>query len=108
MKRKKGFTLIELLAVIVVLAIIALIAVPKVTEVIEESEKNTIKNSAENLIKIVDMYLINTKKNYGVVDVLDESLNYSGKKPEYGKVEINKTGKRRMYAYMEVLYNKRI
>lgn len=101
MKKRNGFTLIELLAVIVILAIIGLIATPIVSDVIKDSEKNTIKNSASNLIKTVDMYLVSTKKNYGVVDVLDSNLNYSGTKPKYGKIEINKKGQSRMYAYVD-------
>ena len=100
MKKKYGFTLIELLAVIVVLAIIALIATPIVTNVIEKSKKGTAIESGNNLIHSAEIYFMTTSPRYGKIDVLDPNLNYNGKKPELGEVEITKEGKTRIYAYI--------
>ena len=100
LNKKKGFTLIELLAVIVVLAIIALIATPIVMNTIEKSKKGTAIESANNLIKSAEYYILQTKNRYGKVSVLDEKLNYSGSKPDLGEVEINKDGKSRIYTYI--------
>ena len=100
LNKKKGFTLIELLAVIVVLAIIALIATPIVMNTIEKSKKGTVIESANNLIKSAEYYILQTKNRYGKVSVLDEKLNYSGNKPDLGEVEINKDGKSRIYTYL--------
>ena len=100
LNKKKGFTLIELLAVIVVLAIIALIATPIVMNTIEKSKKGAAIESANNLIKSAEYYILQTKSRYGKVSVLDEKLNYSGNKPDLGEVEINKDGKSRIYTYI--------
>ena len=100
LNKKKGFTLIELLAVIVVLAIIALIATPIVMNTIEKSKKGTVIESANNLIKSAEYYILQTKNRYGKVSVLNEKLNYSGNKPDLGEVEINKDGKSRIYTYL--------
>ena len=100
LNKKKGFTLIELLAVIVVLAIIALIATPIVMNTIEKSKKGAVIESANNLIKSAEYYILQTKSRYGKVSVLDEKLNYSGNKPDLGEVEINKDGKSRIYTYL--------
>lgn len=97
----KGFTLIELLAVIVVLSIIALIATPIVSGVIETSKKNVAIDGASNLIKSAEVYMVTSRKKYGRVDVLDPNLNYNGKKPEAGEVEISKEGKTKLYAYID-------
>ena len=98
--KNKAFTLIELLAVIVVLAIIALIATPIVMNTIEKSKKGAAIESANNLIKSAEYYILQTKNRYGKVSVLDEKLNYSGSKPDLGEVEINKDGKSRIYTYL--------
>ena len=100
LNKKKGFTLIELLAVIVVLAIIALIATPIVMNTIEKSKKGAAIESANNLIKSAEYYILQTKSRYGKVSVLDDKLNYSGSKPDLGEVEINKDGKSRIYTYL--------
>ena len=75
LNNKKGFTLIELLAVIVVLAIIALIATPIVMNTIEKSKKGAAIESANNLIKSAEYYILQTKSRYGKVSVLEEKLN---------------------------------
>ena len=49
---KKGFTLVELLAVIVVLAIIILVAMPAVMSAMDKARKNSLKNEANEIIKI--------------------------------------------------------
>ncbi len=67
---KKGFTLIELLAVIVILAIIALITVPLVLNIVQESKINSLKISAEEYIRTVNLSLINEQINTNVSDGL--------------------------------------
>lgn len=98
--KKRGFTLVELLAVIVVLAVIALIATPIVNNSIEKSKKGTAIESANNLISSAEYYILKTSDKYGKVSVLDENLKYSGKKPEFGEIEINKQGRASLYAYI--------
>ena len=100
MKSKRGFTLIELLAVLVVLAVVALIATPMVTKTIENSKKGTAIESANNLIQSVEYYFVSANPKYGRIDVLNDKLNYKGKKPELGEVEINEKGDSRIYAYI--------
>ena len=98
--KRSGFTLVELLAVIVVLAVIALIATPIVNNSIEKSKKGTAIESANNLISSAEYYILKTSDKYGKVSVLDENLKYSGKKPEFGEIEINKQGRASLYAYI--------
>lgn len=50
MKNKKGFTLIELLAVIVILGVLMAIAIPSMTGYISNSKKDTLLNSAQQLL----------------------------------------------------------
>ena len=97
---KRGFTLIELLAVIVVLAIVALITTPIISKTIEKSKKGAAIESGNNLIHSAEIYFMTTSPRYGKIDVLDPNLNYNGKKPELGEVEITKEGKTRIYAYI--------
>lgn len=49
-KNKKGFTLIELLAVIVILGVLMAIAIPSMTGYIANSKKDTLLNSAQQLL----------------------------------------------------------
>lgn len=50
MKNKQGFTLIELLAVIVILGVLMAIAIPSMTGYISNSKKDTLINSAQQLL----------------------------------------------------------
>lgn len=50
MKNTKGFTLIELLAVIVILGVIMAIAIPSMTGYIANSKKDSLLNSAQQML----------------------------------------------------------
>lgn len=81
---KKGFTLVELLAVIVILSIIVLIVTPVVLSVIDDSEKTSIKVSAEHYIDAVNAELSN-QEMIGEYEILDGVYEISNK----GKVLTN-------------------
>jgi type IV pilus assembly protein PilA len=99
--KNKAFTLIELLAVIIVLGILAVLIVPKVVNTLNESEKKTNMTSAENLVKAAE-YKASSNEMKGISDeiIIDyelgnntDYLDYSGKKPETGKIFIKKDGR---------------
>ena len=99
--KNKAFTLIELLAVIIILGILAVLIVPKVVNTLNESEKKTNMTSAENLVKAAE-YKASSNEMKGISDeiIIDyelgnntDYLDYSGKKPETGKISIKKDGR---------------
>ena len=102
MKNKKGFTLIELLAVIVIIGLLAVLIIPKVNKTIKDSRNNINKASVSGLIRVADNYYLEQKikgnfqgctydftNNTNTCDGLD----FSGEKPEKGKLNIDKDGK---------------
>ncbi len=110
--KETGFTLIELLAVIVILAIIATIAIVNIVNVVENAKINALKTSAINVIDTA-------KKTYAIKQLAgtigeearvyyqdgqetedsELSLEFSGEKPEYGKVLINNYGETEIVFY---------
>lgn len=98
--KKKGFTLLELLGVIVILAITLVIAVPRVVNVVEESKKESLKISGENLIKAAEQDHARQSFNppientYTIEDgaFVGESLSISGSLPESGTIKVKSDG----------------
>ena len=89
--KKKGFTLIELLAVIVILALVAVIATPIITGIIEDSKKETVKRSVENISSAAQIYIANEElanrsvpKGKNIYDAVSKEI--SGSKPEYAEI----------------------
>ena len=98
---KKGFTLVELLAVIVILGLISVIVVPKVVNTLNNSEEKTDLASAKGLLKAAQYkYQDNELKgiqenitiNYETGQNIDK-LEYSGEKPESGKIQVTSEGR---------------
>ena len=102
--KNKAFTLVELLAVIIILGVISLLIVPKVINTINESEQKTNMASAEALLTAAQYKYQNDEiKNITENIIIDYTtgqntsvLDYSGKKPEEGKIKITKDGKTAM------------
>lgn len=115
MKGKNGFTLVELLAVIVILGLLMVIIAPKITNTLNESEKKTNMASAQNLVKAAEYKIANnevkgTTENITIDytnDINTNYLDFSGEKPEKGRVIIKSDGKLAMvikignYCYMK-------
>ena len=101
--KKNAFTLVELLAVIIILGLIGLLIIPKVTETIKDSRKNTYEISANALSRTATNYYLDQKmqnKNiqsctYDFTNNTNtcEGLEFTGKKPDSGKITINENGK---------------
>ncbi|MDD4282401.1 MAG: leucine-rich repeat protein [Bacilli bacterium] len=105
MQGKKGFTLIELLAVIIILGLVMVIVVPAVNNAIEKSQKKTSINSAQGLVRSVNIvqgeYIIDNPIKeliFTYTDGVETSnvpglkLDYSGKKPKNGNIIVNENG----------------
>ena len=98
---KKGFTLVELLAVIIILGILSIVIVPKVINTLNVSEEKTNMASAKGLLKAAEYkYQDNEIKGISENITIDytnnqntNKLDYSGKKPEKGQVNILKNGR---------------
>ena len=115
MKKRNGFTLIELLAVIVILAIIALIAVPMVMKILYQAKLSAAEDSTYGIYNAAQDYIAKTLlENHGdfpfkeleftcdktsckldnysmlISDdvILNEELEYKGKKVTSGKIRI--------------------
>ena len=99
MRNKKAFTLVELLAVIIILGILAVLIAPKVVNMINESEKSANMTSAENLVKAAELKASNNMIDNGKALRInyqtgenENNLDYSGKKPQIGVVQIKANG----------------
>ena len=100
--KKNAFTLVELLAVIIILGLIGLLIIPKVTETIKDSRKNTYEISANALSRTATNYYLDQKmqnKNiqsctYDFTNNTNtcEGLEFTGKKPDSGKITVKKNG----------------
>lgn len=87
-KDNKGFTLVELVIVIAILAILVGILAPQYTKYVEKSKKSVDVNNMEELVKAVEVYLIDTATKdsltaeNGVVLKLDkDGVTVGGKTP---------------------------
>ena len=89
--KNKGFTLIELLGVIIILALVAVITTPVITGIIEDSKKETVKRSVENIISAAQIYIANEElankkvpKGKNIYEAVSKEI--SGSKPEYAEI----------------------
>ena len=89
--KNKGFTLIELLGVIIILALVAVITTPVITGIIEDSKKETVKRSVENISSAAQIYIANEElankkvpKGKNIYDAVSKEI--SGSKPEYAEI----------------------
>ncbi|MDD4831816.1 MAG: leucine-rich repeat protein [Bacilli bacterium] len=97
---RKAFTLIELLAVIVVLAIILVISIPRILKVIENSQIESIRVGAENLVKAASDRLLDLSFNVPVDKkytisggiFVGDSIPYNGTLPDQGIIYVTYNG----------------
>ncbi len=103
----KGFTLIELLAVIIILAIVALIATPIILNVIEDSRNSANMSQAEILYSGAQTLYASSILNDSLSDKFDgieelySLLETTNKKPEYGTLKIDSSGKIMFATYID-------
>nr|WP_296158421.1 prepilin-type N-terminal cleavage/methylation domain-containing protein [uncultured Blautia sp.] len=81
-KNNKGFTLVELVIVIAILAILVGLLAPQYTKYVEKSKKSADVNNMDELIKAVEVYVIDnaTKDKMKKQDAVVLSLDASGVK----------------------------
>ncbi len=102
-----GFTLIELLAVIIILAIVALIATPIILNVIEDSRNSANMSQAEILYSGAQTLYASSILNDSLSDKFDgieelySLLETTNKKPEYGTLKIDSSGKIMFATYID-------
>lgn len=97
---KKGFTLVELLAVIIILGVLSVLIVPKVISTLNDSEHKANQASAYGLLKAAQ-YKFQDNEIKGITETLKidytnnigvDELDYDGKKPEKGYINIGESG----------------
>ena len=90
-KDNKGFTLVELVIVIAILAILVGILAPQYTKYVEQSRKSADVNNMEELVKAVEVYVIDsaTKDAVKKQDTVTLSLDKDGVK--VGGTKLTKT-----------------
>ena len=101
---KKGFTLVELLAVIVIIGIIGLIAVPNVVNLTNNSKKEIVKDTTKLLAKTAEDYYSYNLMNSSEIDkvsLTDDTLDYSGNRPDSGYALFDDEGR----AYIKMYYD---
>ncbi len=114
MNRRKGFTLIELIAVILILGIIALIAIPVLIKIIADVKMSALIDTGYGIIKSAEngysqALLRNSvsRTTYTYNDRLeskqegDIEISYTGRKPSYGIIVLNKDGQVAIAIYEE-------
>ena len=81
-KNNKGFTLVELVIVIAILAILVGLLAPQYTKYVEKSKKSADVNNMDELIKAVEVYVIDnaTKDKMKAQSEVVLSLDASGVK----------------------------
>lgn len=81
-KNNKGFTLVELVIVIAILAILVGLLAPQYTKYIEKSKKSADVNNMDELVKAVEVYVIDnaTKDKMEKQDAIVLSLGADGVK----------------------------
>lgn len=79
-KDNKGFTLVELVIVIAILAILVGILAPQYTKYVEKSRKSVDVNNMEELVKAVEVYVIDsaTKKSLSDQAAIELKLDQTG------------------------------
>lgn len=103
MENRKGFTLVELLAVIVILGLLAVLIVPKVRQSVKDARNSSNMDSAFNLVRTADNYYLEQKSMLRIFDGCSydftnnvntcDDFEFSGAKPEIGKINISRSGK---------------
>ena len=91
----KGFTLIEILAVIVILGVIMVIAIPEVSRFVTKSKMDTLKISADGIVRAAQLYQASNETSDEVIKftILNgeetslNKLNYKGK-VDYGTIMV--------------------
>lgn len=86
-KNNKGFTLVELVIVIAILAILVGLLAPQYTKYVERSKKSADVNNMDELIKAVEVYVIDsaTKDALTAQDTVTLSLDKDGVKVDNTK-----------------------
>ncbi len=107
-KRKSGFTLIELLAVIFVFGIIITIITPFVFDTIEKARMGIFRDSAYGILRAVkyELSISGPREVTYHYEGDDEwsvpegyKLDFSGSKPEYGKIVVDNDGRINLTLY---------
>ena len=90
-KDNKGFTLVELVIVIAILAILVGLLAPQYTKYIEKSKKSADVNNMDELIKAVEVYVIDsatkdalTKQDAIRLSIDKDGVKVGGTKPTTG------------------------
>ncbi|MBP3920009.1 MAG: prepilin-type N-terminal cleavage/methylation domain-containing protein [Bacilli bacterium] len=111
--KKKGFTLIELLGVIVVIGLILVLIIPKIKDIYDDSKKEIYLNSTKKIVSLFNEYYAkeNIKKDFiecqydfNKTNNSCENFSFSGKKPNYGNIKIDKLGNIDGYVIFEKYY----
>ena len=98
--KNRGFTLIELLAVVAILAALSALILPKIASTLDDAEQKSNLASAKGLIKAAEYKGTNNEitGTYTMININYSTgentniLDYSGTKPEAGRVSIKQNG----------------
>lgn len=100
--KKNAFTLIELLGVIILIGLLAVLIIPKVNKTIKDARTNTNEVSANALSRTATNYYLEQKTQtrnfqncaYDFTNNINTctGLEFTGQKPESGKLSIKKNG----------------
>ena len=100
--KKNAFTLIELLAVIILIGLLAVLIIPKINDTVSDARKNTNEVSTNALARTATNYYLEKKGftnnisdcTYDFTNNINTcaGLEFTGKKPESGKLVIKKNG----------------
>ena len=99
--KKNGFTLVELLAVIIVIGLLAIIIIPKIKDTLTDSKKSANEISANSLVRTATNYYLEKRADKSFQNCTYDFTNnnnscngfeFTGEKPESGKLQIKKDG----------------